>query len=80
MQFQSDIIDRPVVRAAVTETTALGAAFAAGLAVGVFRDCDDLRSRRAEGKRWEPDMLSERRAELLRTWQKAVTRAKDWIE
>ena len=80
MQFQADIIDRPVIRAAVTETTALGAAFAAGLAVGVFRDCDDLRGRRAEGARWQPDMTATRRAELLRMWQKAVTRAKDWIE
>jgi glycerol kinase len=80
MQFQADIIDRPVVRAAVTETTALGAAFAAGLAIGVFRDCDDLRARRADGTQWQPDMPAERRAELLRNWKKAVTRAKDWIE
>ena len=80
MQFQSDIIDRPVIRASVTETTALGAAFAAGLAIGVFRDCDDLRARRAEGQRWRPDMPAARRAELLRTWQKAVTRSIDWLE
>jgi glycerol kinase len=80
MQFQSDIIDRPVIRASVKETTALGAAFAAGLAIGVFRDCDDLRARRAEGARWEPNMRADRRAELLRTWQKAVTRAADWLE
>jgi glycerol kinase len=58
----------------------LGAAFAAGLAVGVFRDVDDLRARRAEGAQWQPDMLAARLAELLRTWQKAVTRAVDWLE
>jgi glycerol kinase len=80
MQFQADILDRPVIRASVTETTALGAAFAAGLAIGVFRDCDDLRTRRTEGSQWQPNMPAARRAELLQTWRKAVTRATDWLE
>jgi glycerol kinase len=80
MQFQADIIDRPAIRASVMETTALGAASAAGLAIGMFRDCDDLRARHTEGTRWDPDMAVDRRASLLRSWQKAVTRALDWIE
>ena len=56
MQFQADIVNRAVVRPAVKETTALGAAYAAGLAVGVFRDVDDLRARWAESRRWLPQM------------------------
>jgi glycerol kinase len=78
MQFQSDIVDRPVIRATIAETTALGAAFAAGLAVGVFQDGDDLRARRTQGARWGPTMTGERRAELLRRWRQAVGRAVDW--
>ena len=80
MQFQSDIIDRVVIRSAVKETTALGAAFAAGLAVGVFRDGDDLRARRVDGPAWRPDMPAARRTELLRAWRKAVSRSVDWLE
>ena len=56
MQFQADIVDRAVVRPTIKETTALGAAFAAGLAVGVFSDLDDLRSRWGESHRWLPQM------------------------
>jgi glycerol kinase len=78
MQFQSDIVNRPVIRATIAETTALGAAFAAGLAVGVFQDVDDLRARRTQGARWRPTMTGERRAELLRRWRQAVGRAVDW--
>jgi glycerol kinase len=80
MQFQADVIDRPVIRASVTETTALGAALAAGLAVGIFRDCDDLRAQRRAATTWEPNMDAERRIGLLRGWQRAVGRAKDWLD
>jgi glycerol kinase len=80
MQFQSDIIDRPVVRSAIRETTALGAAFAAGLAVGVFSDADALRARWIEGRRWQPDMADARRQQMLRSWTKAVKRSLDWVE
>lgn len=80
MQFQADIVDRPVVRPVVTETTALGAAFAAGLAVGFFRDLDDLRARWAEDRRWQPGMDDQRRQHMLGEWAKAVTRSLDWQE
>ena len=60
MQFQADIINRPVVRPKVKETTALGAAFAAGLAVEFFRDLDDLRARWIEGRRWRPTCTTTR--------------------
>ncbi len=79
MQFQADIVSRPVVRPRIKETTALGAAFAAGLATGVFRDQDDLRSRWSESHRWQPDMSSAVREQLLARWQKAVTRSLDWL-
>jgi glycerol kinase len=79
MQFQADIIDRPVVRPTIKETTALGAAFAAGLAVGVFSDLDDLRSRWSENRRWQPEMPDGRRQEMLQRWTKAVSRSVDWM-
>jgi glycerol kinase len=80
MQFQADIVDRVVVRPAVKETTALGAAFAAGLAAGVFRDLDDLRARWAESHRWTPAMAAADRRRLVGEWSKAVARALDWID
>ena len=80
MQFQADIVDRPVVRPAIRETTALGAAFAAGLSAGVFRDLDDLRSRWVESRRWQAGMQDEERQRMLRHWKKAVTRSLDWLE
>jgi glycerol kinase len=80
MQFQADIVDRPVVRPAIKETTALGAAFAAGLAIGVFRDLDDLRSRWVESRRWQPQLDDGRRQPLLRQWTKAVSRSLDWMD
>jgi glycerol kinase len=80
MQFQADIVDRVVVRPAVKETTALGAAFAAGLTAGVFRDADDLRARWAESHRWTPAMTPVDRERLVREWSKAVTRSLDWID
>jgi glycerol kinase len=80
MQFQSDILDRPVVRSQAKEMTALGAAYAAGLAVGFFKDLDELRSRWSAGKEWRPAMDAARRERLYRSWKKAVTRSFDWLE
>jgi glycerol kinase len=80
MQFQANVLGVPVVRPLVTETTALGAAFAAGLAVGFWSDQDELRERWSEDKRWEPQMeQAEREREYLQ-WKKAVTRSFDWVE
>jgi len=79
MQFQADLLDRPVVRPAVTETTALGAAYAAGLAVSYWPDTDALRRNWSEAHRWNPSMDTARRDELYRTWQKAVGRTLDWV-
>ena len=80
MQFQSDILDKPVVRPVVQETTALGAAYAAGLAVGFFQDTDDLVANWAEDRRWNPAMETETRERLYRFWKKAVTRTFEWTE
>ena len=80
MQFQADIINRPVVRPATKETTALGAAFAAGLAVNFFRDLDDLRARWIEGRRWHADMHDDERQRMLSFWNKAVNRSLDWCD
>jgi len=80
MQFQADVVNRTVVRPAVKETTALGAAFAAGLAAGVFRDVDDLRARWVESHRWTPSMADADRERLVRNWQKAVQRSLDWMD
>jgi glycerol kinase len=80
MQFQADIISRPVVRPQVKETTALGAAFAAGLAVGFFRDLDDLRARWIEGRRWHASMPDDERQRMLRLWNRAVGRSLDWCD
>ena len=79
MQFQADILDRPVVRPAVQETTALGAAYAAGLAVGFFKDIDDLRARWSVDHTWKPQMEAARRHGLYGFWKKAVTRSFDWL-
>ena len=80
MQFQADILDRPVVRPLVTETTSLGASYAAGLAVGFFKDLDDLRSQWSAGHTWKPNMQKQKREELYRLWKKAVTRSMDWVD
>jgi glycerol kinase len=80
MQFQADVLGVPVVRPAVTETTALGAAFAAGLAVGFWSDQDELRERWREDKRWEPQMDADEREREYTQWKKAVTRSFDWVE
>ena len=75
MQFQADVLGVPVVRPVVTETTALGAAFAAGLAVGFFEGLDEVRSLWAEDCRWEPRMDAAEREGLLAGWRRAVERA-----
>lgn len=80
MQFQADILDTPVARPSVTETTALGAAYAAGLAVGYWKNTDDLRRNWGVAKTWTPDMPKAERARLYGKWQKAVTRSFGWIE
>jgi glycerol kinase len=80
MQFQADILDVPVVRPKITETTALGAAYAAGLAVGYWRNREDLVSNWAVDKRWKPQMSETRRGTLYGSWQKAVGRSLDWID
>jgi len=80
MQFQSDILARPVVRPKVAETTALGAAYAAGLAVGFFKNTDELSAHWAADRRWEPNMDPQSRDRLYHFWKKAVTRSFDWAE
>lgn len=79
MQFQSDILDAPVLRPKVAETTALGAAYAAGLAVGYWTDLEDLRRNWALDRQFEPSMAEPDRARLYRSWRKAVTRSFDWL-
>jgi glycerol kinase len=80
MQFQSDILGIPVVRPEVVETTALGAAYAAGLATGVWSDLGELRAQWREGKRWEPQMDGDERDRRIRMWRKAVRRSFDWVD
>jgi glycerol kinase len=80
MQFQADILDVPVVRPVVAETTALGAAYAAGLAVGFWSTLDELRDNWQEDKRWTPSMDDAERERLLRNWKKAVTKTLDWVD
>ncbi|MGX1590395.1 glycerol kinase GlpK [Glutamicibacter sp. NPDC055491] len=80
MQFQADILGVPVVRPKVTETTALGAAYAAGLAIGFWKDLGELEDNWAEDKRWEPTMDEATRERSLRLWKKAVTRTFDWVD
>jgi glycerol kinase len=80
MQFQADILDVPVIRPKIAETTALGAAYAAGLAVGFWSEVEDLRANWSEDKRWEPKMDPSQREEGYRMWKKAVTRTFDWLD
>lgn len=80
MQFQADILDRPVVRPVTKDaTTALGAAYAAGLAVGYFKDLKDLRANWAVDHTWKPNLQNGKREEMYRLWKKAVTRSFDWV-
>ncbi|TFB90983.1 glycerol kinase GlpK [Cryobacterium sp. HLT2-28] len=80
MQFQADILGVSVVRPVVAETTALGAAYAAGLAVGFWGSLDELRANWQEDARWEPQMDVAERDRLLRNWKKAVTKSLDWVD
>jgi len=80
MQFQADILGVPVIRPQVAETTALGAAYAAGLATGFWNEVEDLRENWAEDKRWEPNMDAGKRDEYYKYWKKAVTRTFDWFD
>ncbi|WP_104129156.1 glycerol kinase GlpK [Cryobacterium sp. Y57] len=80
MQFQADILGVPVVRPVVAETTALGAAYAAGLAVGFWAGLDELRTNWQEDSRWTPQMDSTERNRQLRNWKKAVTKTFGWVD
>jgi glycerol kinase len=80
MQFQADILNRPVVKPMIKETTALGAAYAAGLAVGFYESTDDLRARWSADKTWSPRLDETKRAGMYRMWKKAVTRSFEWTE
>ena len=79
MQFQADVLNVPVVRPRVAETTALGAAYAAGLAVGFWESRDELVTNWQADKRWRPCMGEEQRSQLCRSWQKAIKRSLDWV-
>jgi glycerol kinase len=80
MQFQADILDVPVIRPKVAETTALGAAYAAGLAIGFWQNFDELRRNWGMDKQWQPHMESSQREKLYAGWKKAVMRTFDWVE
>ncbi|GAB3295944.1 glycerol kinase GlpK [Parasphingorhabdus pacifica] len=80
MQFQADILGVPVIRPVVSETTALGAAYAAGLAVGFWEGEEDIRSNWSKKKQWDPLMAEDRREHEYHQWQKAVTKTFDWVE
>jgi glycerol kinase len=70
----------PVIRPVVAETTALGAAYAAGLAVGFWESEDDIRENWAQDKQWDPSMDEEKRAREYKNWKKAVTKTFDWVD
>jgi glycerol kinase len=78
MQFQADILDVPVVRPVIAETTALGAAYAAGLAVGFWAGQDEIRANWTADVEWRPAMPAPQREALYAQWKKAVTRTFDW--
>ena len=80
MQFQSDILGVPVIRPTVAETTALGAAYAAGLAVGFWGKVEDLRANWGKDREWHPKMDAAHRDKEYKFWKKAVTRTFDWVE
>lgn len=80
MQFQSDVLNVPVVRPKVAETTSLGAAYAAGLAVGFWKDFDELKNNWGRDREWKPAMDSQQRKKLYLGWKKAVKRTFDWVE
>ena len=80
MQFQADVLGVDVIRPEVAETTALGAAYAAGLATGFWPEQEDLRENWVEDKRWSPSMDAKQRDRLYKDWKKAVTKSFDWVE
>jgi glycerol kinase len=80
MQFQADMLGVDVVRPRVVETTALGAAYAAGLATGYWRDPADLQGNWRADRRWQPTMVRGRREQLYRSWQKAIGRSLQWLD
>jgi glycerol kinase len=80
MQFQADLLGVPVIRPKVPETTSLGAAYAAGLATGMWNNEDELRENWVEDKRWEPQMEASQRDEYYKYWKRAVTKSFDWFE
>ena len=80
MQFQADILNTKVCRPKNVETTALGAAYLAGLAVGFWKSKEEILERRETDRIFEPEMKEERRTELYQGWKKAVERAKGWSE
>ena len=80
MQFQADVLGVPVIRPTVAETTSLGAAYAAGLAVGFWSEVEDLRANWGKDKEWQPQMDPEEREKEYAFWKKAVTRSFDWVE
>jgi len=80
MQFQADILGVPVIRPTVAETTSLGAAYAAGLAVGFWEKVEDLRANWGKDKEWQPKMSAAARDQMYTGWLKAVTRTFDWVE
>ncbi|MGC1731079.1 MAG: glycerol kinase GlpK [Pseudonocardiaceae bacterium] len=80
MQFQADILGVPVIRPVISETTALGAAYAAGLAVGFWSSEAEIRANWVADRRWDPTMDPQRREELYRQWRRAVTRTFDWVD
>jgi glycerol kinase len=80
MQFQADVLDVPVIRPTVAETTSLGAAYAAGLAVGFWSEVEDLRANWGKDKEWQPRMDADEREKEYAFWKKAVTRTFDWLD
>jgi glycerol kinase len=80
MQFQADVLDVPVIRPTVPETTSLGAAYAAGLATGFWSEVEDLRANWGKDKEWQPQMDAAERDKEYALWKKAVTRTFDWVE
>ena len=80
MQFQADVLDVPVIRPMVAETTSLGAAYAAGLAVGFWSEVEDLRANWGKDKEWQPQMDPQEREKEYAFWKKAVTRTFDWLD
>jgi glycerol kinase len=80
MQFQADLLNVPVIRPKIAETTALGAAYAAGLAVGFWKNLDELRRHWRQDREWIPAMEASERERLYHGWKKAVTRTFDWVE